>query len=242
MRKVRTSAVSTRIGSSRQNEPFLRLDSRCRCTLGPRESPGSSSRAGSVERARWATSSGYRQATGAAGSGRGRRLTLLLDLRCLTTEIPKVVQLGAPDITAGDDLYLGDVRGMHRKGALHTHTERHLAHGERLPRSRALPADDRTLEDLYPLARPLDDADVHLERVTGPEVGDVGPQRLRVQGVQGVHRQSILVFKCCARCGAPWRARTAAWATVRTRALGYPLRRCAAVTGSVCQTPPRVSK
>ena len=57
--------------------------------------------------------------TGAGGSGRRWRLALLLDLRRLPAEVTKVVQLGPPDIAAGDHLYLGDVRSVYRKGALH---------------------------------------------------------------------------------------------------------------------------
>src|SRR5262249_21508668 len=146
---VSTNAVSTRIGNSRQKEPFLCLDRRCRFTRRPGKSLGLSPPAGSVERARWATSSGYRHTAGAGGSGRRRRITLLLDLRSLTPQITKVIQFGAPDITSGDHLYLGDVRSVHRKGALHAHAEGHLAHGERFPHSTALTADHCTLKNLH---------------------------------------------------------------------------------------------
>src|SRR6185437_9252367 len=200
MRKVSTSAVSTRMGSSRQNEPFLRLDNRCRCAVGPRESLGSSPRAGSVERARWATSSGYRQATDTGGSGRGRCLTLLLDLRCLTSEIPEVVQLGAPDITASDHLYLGDVRGMDRERALHTHAEGHLAYGESFPPSPRMTAPWKICTRWRdPSMTRTCTLSVSPGRKSGMSVrNDFASRASRV-----FIAKSILVFKCCARSGAP---------------------------------------
>src|SRR5664279_261202 len=112
---------------------------------------------------------------------------LLLDLGGLTAQIAQVVQLGPANVAAGDQLDAVQVRRVNGKGALHADAETDLANGEGLADTATLPADHMTGEDLDTRTRALDDLDVHLHRVAGTEVRDIGPQRGGVQGVQGVH-------------------------------------------------------
>src|SRR5690606_24296529 len=112
---------------------------------------------------------------------------LFLDLGGLATQVAQVVQLGAADITTGHHVDVVDVGAVHREGALHADTERHLADGEGLADTATLAPDDDALEDLDALLRAFDDLHVHIEGVTGPELGDIAAQRLLVDEVKGVH-------------------------------------------------------
>src|SRR5690242_2385703 len=80
------------------------------------------------------------------------RLALLLDLGRLAAQVTQVVELRSADVTARDDLDLGDDRRVHREGALDTDAEADLADREGLPDAAALPADHHALEDLDALA------------------------------------------------------------------------------------------
>jgi len=55
-----------------------------------------------------------------------RGFALLLDLRGLATELTEVVQLGPAHVASGCHFDLGDVRRVHREGALHADSEGHL--------------------------------------------------------------------------------------------------------------------
>src|SRR4249920_840707 len=79
---------------------------------------------------------------------------------------------------------------MDRKGPLDAYTEADLADGECLAHPAALPADHHALKDLDARTVALDDADVDLQRVAGPEVRYVRTHRYGVNGIEGVHRRS----------------------------------------------------
>src|SRR5690606_35722804 len=111
-----------------------------------------------------------------------------LDLRLLTAALTQVVELGAAHVAPAHHLDLVQRGAVDRVGPLDPHPEADLADGERLPRTGPLAPDHDAVEDLDPGAVALDDPCVHLERVTGPEVRDVGPHRLGVERVQRVHR------------------------------------------------------
>src|SRR5690606_33083282 len=111
-----------------------------------------------------------------------------LDLRLLAAQAAQVVQLRAADVAAGDDLDPVQRRAVQGVGPLHTDAEAHLADGEGLPQTTALAADHHALKDLNSGPVALHDPGVHLERVAGAEVRDVGPHRLGIQRVQRVHR------------------------------------------------------
>src|SRR5262249_50445878 len=131
---------------------------------------------------------GYLPATPRAGSGRGLCRTLLLDLGRLPAEVTQVVELRPAHVATGDHFDLGDVGAVHRERPLHTDSEGNLADGKGLPDATTLTPDHGALENLDSLPGALNNPYVHLERVAGPEVGNISTQRLRVQRVQGVHR------------------------------------------------------
>src|SRR3954447_3510070 len=101
-------------------------------------------------------------------------LAAFLDLGGLPAQVAQVVQLGPADVTAGDDLDLLEDRRVEREGPLDTHAEGDLADGERTADAGAVDTDHDTLEDLDAGPRALDDLDVHLDGVTGAELGKVG--------------------------------------------------------------------
>ena len=49
---------------------------------------------------------------------RDSAVALLLDLGLLATQVAQVIELGATNVAAGDDLDVVDHWGVHRKGAL----------------------------------------------------------------------------------------------------------------------------
>src|SRR5213082_2561470 len=179
IRIVSTRAITSRIGSSFQNDRFLAGFARRRREP-PRSSErdslgfGSSARSGSSSAEFWdtgsATLSGYRLPC--CRSVSGDRLAALLDLRRLAAQIAQVVQLRAADVAALEDLDLRDVRRVDREGALDADAEGDLPDGERLADAAVLAADHHALEDLVALAVAFVDADVHLERVAGAEARD----------------------------------------------------------------------
>jgi hypothetical protein len=140
------------------------------------------------------------------GSGsrpsRDRRLAFLLDRGglaalpdpgSLATQRAEVVQLGAANPSAGNDLDLVDSRCVHREGPLDADAVADLADGERLAGAAALPPDHHALEDLDPGPVTFLDVNVHLESVARPETGDVGSDlRLLKLGNRGVHRCGFL--------------------------------------------------
>jgi hypothetical protein len=71
--------------------------------------------------------------------------------------------------------------------ALDADAEADLADGERLLQAGALATDHDALEQLGALAGALDDADVHLERVTRVERGDVVAQAGTVDEIGVLH-------------------------------------------------------
>src|SRR5688500_1432123 len=111
-------------------------------------------------------------------------VALLLDLGGLAAQLAQVVQLGAADVTAGDELDLLEDRAVHREGALDADGEGDLADREGLAHARALAADDDALELLDTGAVALDDANVDVHGVAGAEGRDVGAQRSRVDAVE----------------------------------------------------------
>src|SRR3954447_17744611 len=125
---------------------------------------------------------------------------LFLDLRRFPDPVAQVVELRPADVAARDDLDLGEDRRVHREGPLDADSEADLAHGEGLPGTAALAADDRALEDLDPLARALDHTDVDLQAVAGSELGFVVAQLGAVDEVGFVHREGLRTAGESLRC------------------------------------------
>src|SRR5580658_176148 len=111
----------------------------------------------------------------------------LFDLGRLAHPVAQVIELRPADVAEGGDLELGDGGRVHREGPLDADAEAHLAHGEGLAHPRPLAADHDALEHLDTLAGAFDDADVHLDRVPGPELGDVVAQAVAVDDLGRVH-------------------------------------------------------
>src|ERR1019366_5323021 len=132
----------------------------------------------------WATSASTRMPRRYA---LGARSPLLFDLGGLPHATAQVVELGSTHVTAGHDLDLGQDGRMHGERPLDADTEAELAHGEGLPGAGSLAPDDGALEHLGALAVALDHADVHLQGVTRPEIGDVVSQILAIDDVGGIH-------------------------------------------------------
>src|SRR5262249_20567009 len=121
----------------------------------------------------------------------GRFLGLLADVfgdaRRTARALTEVVELRAPHRATHHDLDALDPRGVHRKDALDPDSVGRLANGEHFAIGAARAADHRALEDLDALLVALDDADVHPDRVTGPECGDVLAQLLGLDAVDRGH-------------------------------------------------------
>src|SRR6478735_3615929 len=98
---------------------------------------------------------------------------LLAHPRGLADLAAEVVQLGAVDVADRDDVDLLDLRRVDRERPFHSDAERLLAHRERLADARTLALDADALEDLHPLPLPLDDLEVHTERVARLELGQL---------------------------------------------------------------------
>jgi hypothetical protein len=76
---------------------------------------------------------------------------------------------------------------MNREGSLNAYTEADLADSECFLKTAALTTDDSALEQLDALAIAFNNSDMHLERVTGGELGHVVTEALGVDQIDGVH-------------------------------------------------------
>src|SRR4051794_24655747 len=102
----------------------------------------------------------------------GADVAALADARGLADTVAQVVQLRAPDVAAGGDLDLLDLRRVHGERALHADAERLLADGERLAHAVALALDHDALEDLRAATRALDDLEVDADAIARLEPGN----------------------------------------------------------------------
>ena len=103
-------------------------------------------------------------------------VALLFDLRLLAAEVAEVVQLGAANCTAADNLNVVDDRGVYGERTLNADLEADLANAERLANAFTRATDDNTLENLDTRARTFDDVDVNLDGVAGAEIWNVVAQ------------------------------------------------------------------
>ena len=144
-----------RLGVSR---PASASASACSSTASPGTSASTAaaaSAAGSYSRPRSTTSS-------------GPGVAALADAGALADATAQVVELRAPDVAAGGDLDLLDLRRVERERALDADAEGLLADREGLAHPLALALDHDALEDLRTAARALDDLEVDLDAVTRP--------------------------------------------------------------------------
>ena len=124
-------------------------------------------------------------------------VALLADLCLLAAKCAQVVELGATDVTAADELDVIDDRRVNREFTLDADLERDLADVERLADSVTVSADDHTLKNLNSAAVTFNNVYVNLHRVTDAEVGDVATQRRGVNCIKFLHCS----FAFCTRFG-----------------------------------------
>src|SRR5262245_22359918 len=140
--------------------------------------------------------------------GRGFRPLLLHPPR-LPLPAAQVVELGPPHPGLLHHLDLLDGARVEGEDALHSRSERHLAHGHRRPRPRSPEPDHQALEDLDALAlrllglaldllldRGLLDPHVHPHGVAGGEAGQALLEVARLDAVDGIH----VSLPICERC------------------------------------------
>src|SRR3954454_12484472 len=117
----------------------------------------------------------------------GTRVTALAHTGALADAAAQVVELGAPDVTAGGDLDLLDLGRVQGECALDADAEGLLAHGEGLADPLALALDDHAFEDLRTTPRALDDLEVDLDAVPGLKAGEAAQLRALERVDCGAH-------------------------------------------------------
>jgi len=114
-------------------------------------------------------------------------VALLFDLGLLAAKCAQVVQLGATNISARDDLNVVDYWGVNGEGTLDAHLEAHLADREGLTNAVARTTDYDALEHLNTRARTFDDVYVNLDVVAGTELRNVVFEGRLVDAIEDMH-------------------------------------------------------
>src|SRR5699024_8592090 len=96
-----------------------------------------------------------------------------LNFRGFAAQVTQVVELGAPYITATGNLDFVDIGRVDRERTFHADTETNLADRKCTSDARVLYLDPYDMEHLDTRAVTFDHLDVDLQRVAGPEFGDV---------------------------------------------------------------------
>ena len=125
------------------------------------------------------------------------RVALLADLCLLAAKCTQVVELGATDVTAADELDVVDYRRVDRELTLDADLERDLSDVEGFADAVTVTADNNTLENLDTAAVTFNNVYVNLHRVTDAEVGDVATKRRGVNSIKFLHCS----FAFCTRFG-----------------------------------------
>lgn len=124
-------------------------------------------------------------------------VALLANLCLLATKCAQVVELGATDVTAADELDVVDDRRVDRELSLDANLERDLADVERLANSVTVSADNHALKNLDSTAATFNNVYVNLHRVTDAEVGNIATKRRGVNCIKFLHCS----FAFCTRFG-----------------------------------------
>ena len=101
----------------------------------------------------------------------GELLNKLLDLSGLTNSLAEIVQLSAANLTASNDLYLLNYRGVYRENSFDTAAMSNTTNSKCLVNAAMLLSDNSTLEDLNPRFVSLSDPDVYLNGITNVDYG-----------------------------------------------------------------------
>src|SRR5690606_22363404 len=99
----------------------------------------------------------------------------------------QVVQLCTANVATADHLDLVDGRRVHRKLTLDADLEADLANSEGFANALAVAGKNDTLKHLHTRTVALDDVHVHLHRVTGTKIRNVGFQRCGIDRVELLH-------------------------------------------------------
>src|SRR5688500_5444255 len=111
----------------------------------------------------------------------------LANARRLAREVAQVIQLRAPNAATPNDGQRPDHRAVHRENALDTDAVRDLSHREGLVDAGATTGDAHSLERLQALLVAFLHADVHPDRITGAERGNVGAEPFFLGFDEGMH-------------------------------------------------------
>jgi len=111
----------------------------------------------------------------------------------LAAQFAQVVELGAANVSAGYDFNVLKDGRVDREDPLDADAVGNLADRERLANAAVLTADDDALENLDSLLIALDDLDMHFDRITDLERGDIFPHLFKFQKIDGVHWLILLV-------------------------------------------------
>src|SRR6185295_16787239 len=122
----------------------------------------------------------------------GAGVPALAHAGALADALAQVVELGAPDVTAGGDVDLLDLRRVQRERPLDADAEGLLAHRERLAGAVALALDDDAFEDLRAAARALDDLEVDADAVAGGELRHAAQLRALEVVDDGAHGEKAV--------------------------------------------------
>src|SRR5262249_41344913 len=127
------------------------------------------------------------------GGRRRRRVAAALpDSSALADLAAQVVETALAYIAVPQHVDLVDPRRVHEEGALHADPVGHAPHREVLAQSSACDPDHRAFEDLYALARALDDLGVNLDRVAGAQRRHFRFLLLLFELLNDVHFETLL--------------------------------------------------
>src|SRR5438552_5192128 len=135
----------------------------------------------------------FREGIDELGSGTGyapvKSSALFAERGCLAYSFAEEVERGPACVAVPNELDLLDAGRMHHKGALDADPARDPADGDLLVDAAVTHAEHGALEVLKALAVPFDDPHADAHGVSGPDLGQIGPQLLSGKRVQeGVHR------------------------------------------------------
>jgi len=123
----------------------------------------------------------------------------------LAAQFPQVEELGAANMSAGDDFDLLKDGRVEWENPLNADAVGDLADRKRLANTAFLTADNNTLENLDTLFVAFDDFYMHLDGITNLEGGDILLHLFEFQEIDGIHwfvssSMSLFVANICFYC------------------------------------------
>jgi hypothetical protein len=118
----------------------------------------------------------------------------LFDAGLLASQAAQIIQAGASDLPAGDDLDPIDDGRMEWKGSFHTDPIRDLPDGKIGPYVPPSPADDDPFKGLNPLLLTLHNPDKDLDGIARLKIGDISPHLFPFQYFHHIHKTELLLY------------------------------------------------